>query len=354
MIIKTNLTRNYVPDWTVVDAMRELIQNAIDSDPEGFELTYELGTVTLITNTLLPITSLYMGESSKRGNAKMLGTHGEGLKLALLILLRENRSPLVHSSHRITPFFEQEEYPKLVEVTDPVTGCISLETSFEYDLIEVMAFDCTLSMNINKTIISFEAKQDEWKSLNTICLPKDASYGVLWDKGSDQLYVGGLRISSLDFTYSYNFEPGAIKLERDRRVADTRAVQKEVARIWCATEQWDTIVDGMLKSYYDFEGLPNITLPQGLIDRCVERAKEFEHPPMSYSQSSAKYYGTYVSNSFYAVYSKSSNAVKPPIRKQPKDILSDWFKTNRSYFRKAGAKRMSQLIEESKKWQVQS
>lgn len=340
MIIKTNLTRNYVPDWTVLDAMRELIQNAIDSDPEHFSLDWDHDTVTITTNTALPLSSLYMGESSKRNDPTKLGVHGEGLKLALLILLREDRNPFIQSSSVVTPMFEMLEWE---------------EFDFENDLtviksIETMVFTVLPANYTDRTIITFRANYSEWMSLETIVLPKDTSYGLLPNHEAGALYLGGLRIADVGMHYAYNLAPGSIQLERDRRVADIFKVQEACSQIWLDTERWDDIVEGMLNGYSDFEGLPALEVDERLIEVCVKRANEFGKPPMSYSMSSARHEGRFVPNSFYNVYSRSSKAIKPAVRKQPADILAEWFHTNRSYFRKAGAARMAELIKEAKSW----
>lgn len=343
MIIKTNLTRNYVPDWTVLDAMRELIQNAIDSDPEGFSLDWDhnTDTVTITTNTALPLSSLYMGESSKRDDPTKLGVHGEGLKLALLILTRERRLPYIQSNpYCVNPSFIIEEW-------------IDFNTeSADTEEVEVLSFNLSASViNESKTIITFTADYNEWMSLETIVLPKDTPYGLLPNNETGALYLGGLRIADVGMHYAYNLAPGSIQLERDRRVADIFKVQEACSQIWLDTQRWDDIVDGMLKGYQDFDGLPALEVDERLIDACVKRAEEFGKPPMSYSMSSARHEGRYVPDTFYGVYSRSSRAIKPAPRKQPADILAEWFRKNRSYFRKAGAARMAELIEESKKWQ---
>lgn len=275
-----------------------------------------------------------MGESSKRHDLTKLGVHGEGLKLALLILQRENRNPAIKTNGRtFTCNFSSA-------VTHNIEVLVFIPSEYVYLTDE------------NYTIITFECSSEEWDSLKTLVLPKDTPYGLL-DKDvypTSALYLGGLRISEVGFRYSYNLAPGAIKIERDRRVADIYQVQEAVAQIWVDTKDWDTIVDGMLKDYEDFKGMCAIELPQDLIDACVKRADEFAKPPISYSMSSAQYDGRYVSETFYKVYNQSTTARKAPARKQPADILADWFKTNRSYFRKAGAARMAELIKEAKKW----
>lgn len=344
MIIKTNLTKNYVPDWTMLDAMRELIQNAIDSDPEGFILDWDnsTDTVTLTTNTVLPLSSLYMGESSKREDKTTLGMHGEGLKLALLILLRENRLPFIGGINLINPSFELVTFDFFNAEED-----VSTFTEVEIMVLQVFP----TNNNAKKTSITFQANYKEWTSLETIVLPKDTPYGLLPNHEAGALYLGGLRIADVGMHYAYNLAPGSIQLERDRRVADMFKVQEACSQIWLDMQCWADIADGMLKGYLDFDGLSALEVDEHLIEECVKRAEEFGKPPMSYSMSSARHEGRYVPNSFYSMYSRSSSAIKPAVRKQPADILAEWFHTNRSYFRKAGAARMAELIKEAKSWQ---
>ncbi len=80
-----NLTINYCSHWHVNEAMRELIANTID---EGGEIKSSPEEVTFITNSALPLKAFVMGYSNKQIE-NPIGQFGEGLKLAILVLLRE-------------------------------------------------------------------------------------------------------------------------------------------------------------------------------------------------------------------------------------------------------------------------
>ncbi len=337
--IQTNITRNYIPDWGVVEAARELIQNAIDSDRQGFNISYDqyARVLQITTNTELPLSALYMGESSKRDDTTMLGAHGEGLKLAMLVLLRENRDPEISSRYYINPNF------------------------INIDGLEVLAIDYTENVyydwhpdqsNNIKTNISFVVNEDEWKQIQQIYLPLDTPLGILEDHPEGSLFVGGLKVANVNYNYAYNLDPAKVKLERDRRVADPYKLQEAIAHIWNDSQQWDAIAQGLLKGYNDFEGFTAIEANQELIDAVAKIADSFSTPPMDWRQSSAGYRGTYVPSSFYAVYSQSSKKVMPSRSKQPSEILEEWFEKNKSYFRKQGKARMAELVKESKKWGI--
>lgn len=336
MQILTNITRNYIPDWTVLDAMRELLQNAIDSDPEGYQIGLSplnvsgsnVYSCTIVTNTELPISALFMGESSKRNDNEAIGTHGEGLKLAMLVLLREGREPDIHSSHYIAPEWDNTQE------------------------LDVLAFHCQeVSKYVGGTIIEFECTEEEFQQFSSMHLPKDHPFGLLEGR-PDELFVGGLKISSMGYKYGYNLKPSEISLERDRRVSDPYRLGEAIARLWIETERWDDIAKGLLSGLDDFDGFNAVEVPEPLLEACVKLADQMENAPVSYIQQSAGYRGTYVPHTFYNVYSRSTNKRIAHRIDQPCDTLAKWFKKNRSYFRKAGAARMQELINESKKWRL--
>ena len=100
--IELSLASDYVPSWTIVDAIRELFQNALDQEVQspGNKATwsYENGTFkisnkqsTLTTKTLL------LGTSSKSEDTRTIGQFGEGYKIATLVLLRNNKQVTIYN-----------------------------------------------------------------------------------------------------------------------------------------------------------------------------------------------------------------------------------------------------------------
>jgi len=77
------LTKGYVADWRMQHAVRELIQNALDSE-SPFEWTLD-GAQLRITSrhTVLGVETLLLGSTSKAENADAIGNFGEGYKIAL-------------------------------------------------------------------------------------------------------------------------------------------------------------------------------------------------------------------------------------------------------------------------------
>ena len=91
-----SISADYVPEWGVTEAVREFFQNAIDEQRRDSEnsmfFDYDpKGQVIRIGNrhSDLDIKTLLFGESTQRGKEEMIGSHGEGSKIATVVLLRK-------------------------------------------------------------------------------------------------------------------------------------------------------------------------------------------------------------------------------------------------------------------------
>lgn len=79
------MSLDYASSWGVAEGVREFFQNALDEEKENpenkmsFFYNVEEGTIS-ISNAKSKLTpkSLLMGSSTKRGNANLIGEHGEG------------------------------------------------------------------------------------------------------------------------------------------------------------------------------------------------------------------------------------------------------------------------------------
>ena len=93
------ISSSYVPNWTIFNAIRELVQNALDQefvdanntmnmqyDEDKCELTISNKNSSLTTNTLL------FGSTSKANDENQIGQFGEGYKIATMVLLREGKN----------------------------------------------------------------------------------------------------------------------------------------------------------------------------------------------------------------------------------------------------------------------
>lgn len=91
--IELSLSPKYVSGWGVEEAVREILQNAIDQKADGAEVSvsYDRETLSILTDgARLKTSTLLLGESGK-DDERYIGKYGEGYKLALLVLTRERK-----------------------------------------------------------------------------------------------------------------------------------------------------------------------------------------------------------------------------------------------------------------------
>lgn len=79
---------DYVKSWTLVRALAEAVANAIDADPENFEVYYDAETGELVIEDFaeqgVGVESMVFGWSDKTGRSDVIGQFGEGLKIATI------------------------------------------------------------------------------------------------------------------------------------------------------------------------------------------------------------------------------------------------------------------------------
>ena len=228
MKITLSLSPNYVKDWSLREAIRELLQNGLDQSRKLVEseliLDYDAKTKTLrigATNCELKKKSLLLGETDKDEND--LGTFGEGYKLAILVLCRQ-----------------------LLEV-NVYTGAELWTSNFEHSKefnANVLVISIVPAKEFSKDVI-FEVKgigpELFEQVISKIYLPDVEDNTVLKGRAG-QIYVGGLFVCHVEeLQEGYNFAIGAIPLNRDRNMAHSFDVEYAASQIWSTHEDIDAL-----------------------------------------------------------------------------------------------------------------
>lgn len=227
MKIPLSLHRDYVPSWGIFEGIREFLQEALDARDEGYKteikfLPSEKVRIKVEDKTL-DREALLLGYSTKRNNEDLRGQHGEGFKLAMLVLTRMGKEVWIKTGDEVwKPKFEKSAQ---FQTDTLVVETTKTQTPIDGTQIEVRG-----------------VTKEEWDIirpcfLDLLTIPEEDIISVPYygrvlrgDEFADRLYVGGIFVQNLKENYSYGFDllPRCVKLDRDRRAADRWDVQWQV------------------------------------------------------------------------------------------------------------------------------
>ena len=210
----------YCQNWTAEDAVRELIQNAIDT-----------GTKTQITpmgnkweikdfGTGIQLSDFLIGRTSKASDNDVIGQFGEGAPIGCLVLARMGRDVKVYSRGKRFAF--SFEY-------DNQWGCPLLTIT-----IDDMATD-------KGTTALVECSQEEMARVRVKFLKLTPQPVLARTQNTEfiacpgKIYVNGLEVSSVTSIFGYNFKGRKELVNRDRNaigyVEITCAIGDAIARV---------------------------------------------------------------------------------------------------------------------------
>ena len=205
--IQYGIGEEYLKDWSIKDALREIYQNFIDYGEYTQVIYPHQGNQVrvIVSNKYLPesFEFLRIGNSVKH-NGNAIGKHGEGLKMAYLIMLRNKLQMTITTGNQLihAQWHKQPEIGK--------TLALGIKTiNKEFDGFEVM-FTCDKDIfeNFNNNIIT-----------DFDILFSDPYHGDIVNKPKGNLYSGRLFICNLkNLSKSYDIKPEHLHLDRDRKI----------------------------------------------------------------------------------------------------------------------------------------
>ena len=246
------MSLNYVSNWTSVEAIREIFQNALDAEvvnPEN-KMSYSYDSDSQILRIcnkkgVLSTSSLLLGCSSKRDNADTIGSHGEGYKVATIVLLREGLGLKIYNYS-----LKEEWVAKIVNSRRYGDKVGQFEIS-KYHFIDVPHSD--LVFEISGVTEELYAKikdsnlhlQDVGKYVST---PKGRI--LLEERFAGRIFVNGLYVCTKEQChYGYDLVPSLIQLDRDRGLIDSFNLQWSLGKLFASSDDIDLI--SKAKDYWD-------------------------------------------------------------------------------------------------------
>jgi hypothetical protein len=225
------ISPDYVTGWTTERAIAKLIANAIDADPETYAVEWSDGTLTITDHGATGVGSsgLVLGVSSKRDRDDVIGQFGEGLKIGLLVLLRDAK--VSHISVDTVGFCFT---PDLVDHT-PLAG-LAADTP-----VKVMSWKLHRSARTRGTVVRLRCRETVARKAMARFLhlsipgyrPPAGSPRALLEGPGGRVYVGGVLVSDragkLHFSYDLSLAQSKSWQNRDRSVIDTWQLRSAVS-----------------------------------------------------------------------------------------------------------------------------
>lgn len=247
------ISPNYVSNWGINEAIREILQNAIDADKNGYKKSiYYSGDTLYINNEGISLSAkdLILGCSSKSDQDGMIGKYGEGFKLALVVLLRKGMNVYVNNNDKLwSPSFKVSE-------------------QFGTQVLNIEESDDGRGEGL--TFVISPVDQQLYNSLLNYFPCIDESFGnvvncdngqILLDKQfKGKMYVEGLYIQTDDnFQYGYNFNSDVVELDRDRKAINYYELRALTAQSIVTAEECNKeIFDAITKSCVDVRDIEEV------------------------------------------------------------------------------------------------
>ena len=219
------LTRNYVCDWSVEDAARELIQNALDAG--DYEIEIDKGLHINSYNGTIPEQYLLLGEGGKSRGGATRGGFNEGMTLALLIFARESYNVQVKNGNKI--WIPSLEYSDLYSQECLHITILDGDPDGSGVEIYIEDLDAYITQNVKDNTLQMQEAYEKF----------DTNYGeiLLEEKHGGRIYVGGLFICDYDKSkYGFNFNPEDFPLDRDRKSVSEFDIQ------WITRTMWEQMI----------------------------------------------------------------------------------------------------------------
>lgn len=255
---------NYCPTWGVVESVREFFQNAHDEEivnPENkMYFGYDKESKTLCIgnkNGRLTTNTLLLGQSSKRDNSETIGQHGEGYKVATVVLLRNGKRVKVYNRADkevwTAKTIKSRRYQADVVVFD-IEKVSIFKSIPDHDLIfEISGIDedeYNAIVDSNLFLQDLREGEDYITSNPGYPLTTRICKVLTGEKHAGKLFVGGLYVTTSKYAkYGYDFAPGLVKLDRDRGFIDGIDLQFLTAKVISATG--DTELINEAKNFWD-------------------------------------------------------------------------------------------------------
>lgn len=352
------MTRDYVRHWDLKKAVQELLQNAIDSSAPFEHEFYDCGSgmtgLAIRSRGIeLPSSSLLLGSTSKAENDNAIGSFGEGYKIALLVLTRLNKHPVVLNNgvEWSTSFEQSETFGAEVLTIEEWPNKESEGEGLAFHIEYLSEEDVAA---IASSCLQMQNDDDIGKIIK--CPQGD----ILMDKPG-QLFVNGLYVCETKHRYGYSVKPAFLKLERDRQTVSSFDLS------WVTKEMWFSTKENKLMAQMIADGVPdmeyaNYGAPEKVKDACVEHFTTVNPPDTQIARSPEEVRDLKAAGATNPVYQNptyhacvtAAPSYSPPKKvvdiHTPSAIIKRWYEENKKYMPRLPQVALKKIISDSEKW----
>ena len=269
-----SISADYVPEWGTTEAIREYFQNSIDEETRDSSnkmfFDYDSGTQTIRIGNKhsdLDIKTLLFGVTTKNKDSAMIGNHGEGYKIATVVLLRLGKTVVFQNYCR-----REIWRPRLVKSRR--YGGVLVPTFFvEPEAVWKKIPEHSLIIEVGGiTPEEYQQIKDCNLHLQEGYAHRDTSYGAILDdeENKGRIFVGGLFICKEPRLkdIGIDFKPKVVRLERDRSMVNSFDVQWYAARM--VEELKDAETTKRSLNSYSGVYINSYSVPSGLKNEIAE------------------------------------------------------------------------------------
>lgn len=228
---------DYVKSWTLVRALAEAVANAIDADPDNFQVTYDDSTGELLIEDYaeqgVGVESMVFGWSDKTGRTDVIGQFGEGLKIATI---RAVSDPAVR--HMIIESVGVTIVPTVAEHTAVAGLAIPVKSA---KAPKVLRWDLYPSERPLGTLVrvgvSRSVAEEVMGRFRHIAIPgytAPSGSGTVVPTDPGRVWIGGVlvkEVPGLVFGYDLSLTAAKRLQNRDRTVIESYALSSAIATI---------------------------------------------------------------------------------------------------------------------------
>lgn len=259
--IKFSITKDYVTQWNLWEAIREIIQNAQDN-PNGMEIKWNDTYLTIKNpDTKLNVNTLVLGVGNKTDDDTKIGGFSEGSLLAMVVLTRLGKRVEVQNADELwTSSFEYDPELDCELLTLTVKETKLRNKSFSYRI-----YDLTENEVQDLSLKSLSLREALHKSLGKTV---ESDYGTILfdDKFQGKFFVEGLYIQTdISFKYGYSFKNEYVQLDRDRKAINYYDLLELTTQSLLNSKESITLVEtAIVNNYKDVEDLKDLytNIPQ--------------------------------------------------------------------------------------------